>query len=166
MSEKEIMKPKKKNPIIVYQGEPGAYSEMAARNFFGKNVSAIGLKTFEDAFIALENKTADYAVLPIENSSTGAIRQVYDLLEQYDYFFIGETTVQVNHALLVLPGTKINDIKTVYSHEQGLFQCESFLNEHPEWKRMIQLALLEWLPKNRTSQRQLSVLYLLQKSMD
>ena len=126
------------NPRVVYQGEPGAYSEMAARNFFGKEVNAKGLYQFEDTFKALENKEADYAILPIENSSTGAIRQVYDLLEQYHYFFVGETTVQVEHALMVLPGTKIEDIKTVYSHEQGLFQCEQFLNAHPEWNTVAQ----------------------------
>ena len=126
------------DPRVVYQGEPGAYSEAAARDFFGKNVRATGLHQFEDTFAALERGEADYAVLPIENSSTGAIRQVYDLLEQYHYFFVGETTVKVDHALMVLPGASWEDIDTVYSHEQGLFQCEKFLNEHPTWKTVAQ----------------------------
>lgn len=126
------------NPRVVYQGEPGAYSEMACRNFFGKSVNAKGLYQFEDTFIALKNGDADYAVLPIENSSTGAIRQVYDLLEQYHFFFVGETTVKVQHALMVLPEAEMEDIKTVYSHEQGLFQCERFLNSHPEWNTAAQ----------------------------
>lgn len=127
-----------KNPRVVYQGEPGAYSESACRNFFGKNVNAKGMHQFEDTFEALYDGKADYAVLPIENSSTGAIRQVYDLLEKYHFFFIGETTVQINHALMALPGTKLEDIHTVYSHEQGLFQCETYLNQFPNWKKIAQ----------------------------
>lgn len=126
------------NPRVVYQGEPGAYSEAAAIDFFGKGVNAVGLHSFEDTFIALDKGEADYAVLPIENSSTGAIRQVYDQLEKYNYFFVGETTVEINHALMVLPGTKMEDIKTVYSHEQGLFQCEQFLGQHKDWRAVAQ----------------------------
>jgi len=126
------------NPRVVFQGEAGAYSEMACRRFFGKNVNAKGLYQFEDTFLALKNGEADYAVLPIENSTSGAIRQVYDLLESNNYFFVGETTVLVNHALMALPGTKIEDIRTVYSHEQGLFQCERYLKNHPDWKKVPQ----------------------------
>ena len=126
------------NPRVVYQGEPGAYSEMAVIDFFGKDVQSTGLYQFEDAFEALKNKEADYAVLPIENSSTGAIRQVYDLLTQYECYIVGETTVRVRHNLMVLPGTRIEDIDTVYSHEQGLFQCEQFLKAHPDWTRTPQ----------------------------
>lgn len=124
------------DPRVVYQGEPGAYSEMAARNFFGPDVKAKGLYQFEDTFKALKNGEADYAVLPIENSSTGAIRQVYDLLIQYECYMVGETTVSIQHNLMGLPGTKLEDIQTVYSHEQGIFQCEQFLNEHMSWKRV------------------------------
>lgn len=124
------------NPKVVYQGEPGAYSEMAARNFFGEDVQSKGLYQFEDTFRALKNGDADYAVLPIENSSTGAIRQVYDLLIQYECYMVGETTVTIEHNLMALPGTKLEDIETVYSHEQGIFQCEQFLNEHMNWKRI------------------------------
>lgn len=123
-------------PRVVYQGEPGAYSEMAARNFFGEAVNTKGLYQFEDTFRALKNGEADYAVLPIENSSTGAIRQVYDLLIQYECYMVGETTVSIDHNLMVLPGTKLEEIETVYSHEQGLFQCEQYLNAHPKWRRI------------------------------
>lgn len=124
------------HPRVVYQGEPGAYSEMAARKFFGKDVDATGLYQFEDTFLALANGEADYAVLPIENSSTGAIRQVYDQLALFNYFFVGEITVKVEHSLMVLPGATMEDIETVYSHEQGLFQCEQYLGSHPEWRRV------------------------------
>lgn len=124
------------NPRVVYQGEPGAYSEMAARKYFGKKVQAKGLYQFEDTFRALKKGEADYAVLPIENSSTGAIRQVYDLLIKYECYMVGETTVAIRHNLMALPGTTLDDIDTVYSHEQGLFQCEAFLDQHKSWKQI------------------------------
>jgi chorismate mutase/prephenate dehydratase len=125
------------NPRVVYQGEPGAYSEMAAIDFFGPDVGAKGLVQFEDVFQALKNGEADYGVLPIENNSTGAIRQIYDLLTHYDCFMVGETTVAIRHCLMALPGTKLKDIQTVYSHEQGLFQCEAYLNQH-NWRQVPQ----------------------------
>lgn len=125
-------------PRVVYQGEPGAYSEMAALNFFGEGVEAVGLKQFEDVFVAIKSGEADYGVLPIENTSTGAIRQIYDLLAQYDCYMVGETTVKVTHCLMALPGTKLEDICAVYSHEQGLFQCERFLARYPHWKQVAQ----------------------------
>ena len=125
-------------PRVVYQGEPGAYSEMAALNFFGNGISPLGLKQFEDVFAAVKSGRADYGVLPIENTSTGAIRQIYDLLDSYECFLVGETTVKVTHCLMALPGTKLEDITSVYSHEQGLFQCERFLSRYPHWKRIPQ----------------------------
>ncbi len=125
-------------PRVAYQGEPGAFSEVASMGFFGEGAKTIGMYQFEDPFLALHNGEADYAVLPIENSSTGAIRQVYDLLAQYSCYIVGETTVRVRHCLMALPGTKPEDIKTVYSHEQGLFQCERFLNQYPGWRQVAQ----------------------------
>ena len=126
------------NPRVVYQGEPGAYSEMASIRFFGDSVQAKGLEQFEDVFQALKNGDADYGVLPSENSSTGAIRQIYDLMTQYDCFVVGETTVAIQHCLMALPGASLDSIQTVYSHEQGLFQCEAYLNKHPKWNRVPQ----------------------------
>lgn len=125
-------------PRVVYQGEPGAYSEMAAINFFGPDVNVKGLKQFRDVFAAIKNGTADYGVLPIENTSTGAIRQNYDLLTEYDCHIVGETTVRVAHCLMALPGATLEGIQTVYSHEQGLFQCEQFLHNHPDWRQIPQ----------------------------
>ena len=125
-------------PRVVYQGVAGAYSEMASIRFFGDSVQAKGLEQFEDVFQALKNGEADYGVLPIENSSTGAIRQIYDLMTQYDCFVVGETTVAIQHCLMALPGASLDSIQTVYSHEQGLFQCEAYLNKHPKWNRVPQ----------------------------
>jgi len=123
-------------PRVAYQGEPGAYSEQATVNFFGESVQCTGLPWFEDVFLALSSGAADYAMLPIENSSTGSIRQVYDLLAQYNYFIVGEQIVKVEHCLMALPGVSLEEVETVYSHEQGLMQCERFLNAHPGWKRI------------------------------
>lgn len=125
-------------PRVVYQGVPGAYSEQAALNFFGPDASAAGLEQFEDCFLALREGRADYAVLPIENSSTGAIRQIYDLLTQYECYIVGETTVRVEHCLMAPKGAALDTITHVYSHEQGLFQCERYLNAHPGWKLVPQ----------------------------
>ena len=124
------------NPRVVYQGEPGCYSEEAAVNFFGRSVDSRGLAWFPDVFAALERGEADYAVLPVENSSTGSIRQVYDLLAQYNYYVVGECQVKVEHCLMALPGVELADIRTVYSHEQGLMQCEKYLDDHRDWKRV------------------------------
>ena len=77
-------------------------------------------------------------MLPIENSSTGAIRQIYDLLTQYECHLVGETTVKVEHCLMAPQGATLDTITHVYSHEQGLFQCEQYLNTHPDWHRMPQ----------------------------
>lgn len=125
-------------PRVVFQGVAGAYSEQACVNFFGEAVQATGLPQFEDAFVALKEGRADYAVLPIENSSTGAIRQIYDLLAQYEFFIVGETTVKVDHCLMALPGATLDTITHVYSHEQGLLQSAKFLSEHPNWHQVPQ----------------------------
>ena len=126
------------DPRVVYQGVPGAYSEQACINFFGSRVESEGLEQFEDCFKALREGKADYAVLPIENSSTGAIRQIYDLLTQYECHLVGETTVKVEHCLMAPKGASLDTITHVYSHEQGLFQCEQYLNHYPHWSRVPQ----------------------------
>lgn len=124
------------HPRVVYQGEPGCYSEEAAAGFFGDGVDSKGLPWFNDVFAALDRGEADYAVVPVENSSTGSIRQVYDLMAQYRYSIVGEWQVKVEHCLMALPGVELTDIKTVYSHEQGLMQSEKYLDAHRDWARV------------------------------
>ena len=123
-------------PRVAYQGEPGCYSEEAAAGYFGPDVNSVGLPWFNDVFAALERGEADYAVLPVENSSTGSIRQVYDLLAQYHYYIVGEWQVPVEHCLMALPGVGLSDIRKVYSHEQGLMQSEKYLDAHRDWERV------------------------------
>lgn len=121
------------HPRVTYQGVAGAFSETAAIDFFGQDMDCTGLPQFEDVFRSLRDGRADYGVVPIENSTTGAIRQIYDLLTQYECYIVGETTVKVEHCLLAPKGASLDTITHVYSHEQGLFQSEKFLNQHPDW---------------------------------
>ena len=129
----------KKNCRVVYQGVPGAYSYIAMKRFFGKDVNNFNVPFWRDAMEAVKNGEADYAVLPIENSTAGIVAEVYDLLQKYDNYIIAETYVKVEHALLGLPGTDLDKVTTVYSHPQGLMQCEEFLSGHKEWQQISQV---------------------------
>ena len=77
---------------------------------------------------------ADYAVLPIENSTQGIVTDIYDLLTEYQLHIVGEQVIRVDHVLLGIPGSSLEDIRTVYSHPQALAQCRRFLEENPGWK--------------------------------
>lgn len=117
----------KQNPKIVYFGSEGAYSEEAAIGVFGESSDRFYAKTFEDAFSALKEGRADYAVLPIENSSTGMIADVADLLAKYEYYIVGEIYIPIRHCLMAVKGAELSGIKTIYSHEQAILQSREFL---------------------------------------
>jgi chorismate mutase/prephenate dehydratase len=121
---------------VVYQGVEGAYSHGAALKYFGSKASLYHVSTWDDAMKEVELGNADYAVLPIENSSAGAVTDNYDLLMKYQNYIVGETFLTVNHALLGLPGAEEKDIKTVFSHPQALMQCGEFLNSNRAWKKI------------------------------
>lgn len=118
---------------IAYCGVPGAFSESAVVGFFGEDCPRIHFKTFEEVIAAVAEGTVRYGVLPVENSSSGSINDVYDLLGKYACHIVGEQLVRVEHCLLGVPGAKLEDVTTVYSHEQGFAQCPVFLGEHPDW---------------------------------
>lgn len=118
----------KHNPKIVYFGSEGAYSEEAAIAFFGEGSDRFYAAKFEQAYTALNEGKADYAVLPIENSSTGTISEVMELLVKYGLYIVGEIYVPIRHCLMGVKGADIKDIKTVYSHGQAFLQCSGFLN--------------------------------------
>src|SRR6266508_3482092 len=111
---------------IAYQGEPGAFSEAAARRV-GAEAELVPCRSFEEVFDAVQAGTAAYGVLPIENSIGGSIHRNYDLLLEHDLPIVGEVELPVVHHLLALPGTTLAGLKRVYSHPQGLAQCERFL---------------------------------------
>lgn len=121
---------------IVYQGAEGAYSHEAALQVFGRDADVYNVPAWDDAMKEVAEDRAAYAVLPIENSSAGAVIDNYDLLLKYDNYIVAETEVSVNHALLGLPDAELSDIKTVISHPQALMQCSEFLKEHRDWKQI------------------------------
>ncbi|MEG1291478.1 MAG: prephenate dehydratase domain-containing protein, partial [Lachnospiraceae bacterium] len=121
---------------VVYQGVEGAYSQMAMKAYFGEDTMSFHVDTWKDAMEAIQNQEADYAVLPIENSSAGIVSENFDLLVEYNNYIVAEQTIKIEHALLGLPETVISDITTVFSHPQALMQSVDFLDEHKEWERV------------------------------
>ncbi len=124
------------NARIVFQGVEGAYSQQAMTEYFGKDCDSFHVETWKDAMEAIKNGEADFAVLPIENSTAGIVSENYDLLVEYDNYIVGEQVIQIKHALLGRPEAEISDIKTVYSHPQALMQCSDFLYAHSDWEKI------------------------------
>ncbi len=115
---------------VAFQGVKGAYSHLALHRFFGEDVNTTQVETFRDAMECIEEGAADFAILPIENSSAGAVSEVYDLLVEFENYIIGEVLLPVDHALVGLDSARIEDIKKVYSHPQALMQSNRFLDKH------------------------------------
>lgn len=121
---------------VVFQGVEGAYSQAAMKQYFGDAVNSFHVEKWRDALEAITDGLADFAVLPIENSTAGFVSEIYDLLMKYDQYIVGEQIIRIEHKLLGLPGARLSDIQTVYSHEQGLMQCEEYLDAHRGWKQI------------------------------
>ena len=111
---------------IAYQGEPGAFSEAASRQF-APEALLVPCKSFEEVFAAVDTGAVDFGVLPIENSIGGSIHRNFDLLLEHQLPIVGELEVPVVHHLLALPGRTLEQVKKVYSHPQALAQCDRFL---------------------------------------
>jgi len=124
----------KKEPRVAYAGTRGSYGEEASLAFFKQHCELFSFKTFEDVFVALSQGSIDYGVLPIENSSTGSIAAVYDLLSRYQYYIVGEEEIKARHCLLAPKGASFETIAEVYSHPQGFSQSQEFLNDYTRWK--------------------------------
>ena len=124
-----------KNAKIVFQGIEGAYTELALKQYFGENADSYHVDTWRDAMEALKNGEADYAVLPIENSSAGIVSENYDLMVEYDNYIVGEQIIRIDHALLGLPEAEIEDITDIYSHPQALMQCSKYLEDNRNWEK-------------------------------
>jgi prephenate dehydratase len=116
------------NVRIAYQGEPGAYSEAAAL-LFSPHTETLPCKSFDEVFDAVLHKRATHGIVPMENSIGGTIHRNYDLLVDHEIPITGEVELDVVHCLQALPGTTIEAIKIVYSHQQALAQCERYLRE-------------------------------------
>jgi prephenate dehydratase len=115
---------------VAFQGEKGAYSEEAIYQFFGTGVETLPCRDFGGIFEAVESGSAEYAALPVENSTAGSINRAYDLLLDHDLRIWGEVILRVRHVLLALPGTTLDNIRCVHSHPQALAQCKRYLANH------------------------------------
>lgn len=126
----------KEKARVVFQGVEGAYGQAAMINYFGENCNSFHVRTFRDAMEAIEEGSADYAVLPIENSSAGAVNEMYDLLGEFENYIVAETIIPITHTLAGIPGTKLDEVKRVYSKAEALMQTTHFLDEHADWQRI------------------------------
>ena len=113
-------------PMVACQGVEGAYSQIAAEKLF-KNPFIMYFKNFEGVFTAIEQGFCQYGVLPLENSTAGSVKKVYDLMIKHNFSIVRTFRLKIDHNLLAKPGTRISDIKEIYSHEQAINQCGEYL---------------------------------------
>ena len=120
-----------KNLQVAFQGEPGAYSELAAYEHYRQEITTIPCRTFEEVFAKAsdDHETDTVGLLPIENSLAGSIHRNYDLMLRHDLHIVGEYHLRVSHCLMALPGVRLADIQRVHSHPQALAQCEANLEQ-------------------------------------
>jgi prephenate dehydratase len=112
---------------VAFQGAHYAFSEIAAQTCFGRSVQTMPCRTFDDVFARVDSGDARLGIVPVENSLTGSIHRTYDLLLEFDLKIVGETFLRIEQHLISLPGTRLQDIQTIYSHPQALEQCRRFL---------------------------------------
>lgn len=116
-----------KRATVACQGVAGAYSHSAAERLF-QLPDIEFCKTFEDVFAAVENGDVEYGVLPIENSSYGSVVSIYNLMQHYNFYIVKSLRLRINHKLLAKPGTRMSQVKEIFSHEQAIGQCNKFLS--------------------------------------
>ena len=119
------------SPMVACQGIEGAYSQIACEKIF-RSPSIMYFKTFDGVFSAIEQGLCQYGILPIENSTAGSVKKVYDLMIHHNFSIVKTFRLKVDHSLLVKPGTRAEDIKVIYSHEQAINQCAEFLKKYPK----------------------------------
>lgn len=115
---------------VACQGVEGAYSQLACERMF-KNPNIMYFKSFEGVFSAIESGFCKYGILPIENSTAGSVKKVYDLMISHNFSIVRSVRLKVDHNLLAKRGTKLEDIREIYSHEQAINQCADFLQTLP-----------------------------------
>lgn len=117
--------------VIAVQGTEGSYSQQAAERMFPMG-EVMFFRTFADVFQAVKQGLCDFGVVPIENSSNGSVKEVFEVLSHYDFSVVRETKLFIDHRLLVKPGVKLEEIREIFSQRQALGQCSDFLLKHPE----------------------------------
>jgi prephenate dehydratase len=121
---------------VAFQGEAGAFSQVAATRLAGEDAVPVPLPTFQQVFESVSNGKSNCAVIPIENTLHGSIHENYDHLLKFDLMIRGETFVRIVHNLIAAPGVRLSDVHRIYSHPVALNQCRNFLNSHPEMERI------------------------------
>lgn len=132
----KLLNPENNEAVIAaaFLGEKGSYSNEATRRYFSRfdgRLIELSYPNFKDIFQAVENGTASYGILPIENTSSGSIIPVYDLLQHSALSIVGEITIKVDHCILVKPGTQLEQIQDLYAHPEPFKQCSKFLESMP-----------------------------------
>lgn len=140
---------------IIFQGEKGAYTFEAMRSFFGEEAKSSHVETWKEAMELTASGAADYAVLPIENSTAGIVQDIYDLMTEYPNYIVGEQILGIEHMLMGVPGASLEEIRTVYSHPQALSQCRKYLEQHPQWAQRSMLNTV-WAAKKVAEDRDAS----------
>ena len=120
-------------PMVACQGVEGAYAQIACEKIF-KAPFIMYFKNFDGVFSAIEKGLCQYGILPIENSTAGSVKKVYDLMIHHNFSIVRTFRLKIDHNLLANPGTKIADIKEIYSHEQAINQCTEYLKQFPQAK--------------------------------
>ena len=118
------------SPMVACQGVEGAYSQIACEKIF-KSPMIMYFKNFEGVFNAIEQGFCQYGILPIENSTAGSVKKVYDLMIHHNFSIVRTFRMKIDHNLIAKPGAKLSDIKEIYSHEQAINQCSDFLASIP-----------------------------------
>ena len=116
-------------PMVACQGVEGAYSQIACEKIF-KNPFIMYFKNFDAVFHAIEQGLCQYGILPIENSTAGSVKKVYDLMIRHNFSIVRTFRLKIDHNLLANPGTNLENVKEIYSHEQAINQCSDFLKNH------------------------------------
>ena len=117
-------------PMVACQGVEGANSQIACEKIF-QNPFILYFKSFESVFSAIDQGLCQYGILPIENSTAGSVKKVYDLMIRHNFSIVRTFRLKIDHNLLANPGAKLEDIKEIYSHEQAIGQCGTFLETLP-----------------------------------
>ena len=125
-----------KKPSVAFQGELGAFSQIAVHQLLGDDVKLVPCPTFDDVFRRLSDKLVDTAVIPIENTLHGSIHENYDHLLEFGLEIVAETHVRIAHSLIAPPGVAISKIRKVYSHPVALNQCLKFFSDNPQFERI------------------------------
>jgi chorismate mutase/prephenate dehydratase len=126
----DLSSPFPERAVVACQGVEGAYSQQACDRLF-KQADIVYVRNFAGVFQAVEQGLCEYGILPIENSISGSVNAIYDLMRSNKFYIVRSLSMPIRHHLLAKPGVKLEDVKEIISHEQGILQCREFLNRHP-----------------------------------